>query len=70
MRHLLYLITFITLAFSTYQIGDTISIIDQNLPLSVCYGDYPEDYLKLADFNGELNGGGFSVIAFRMTATW
>lgn len=67
MRYLLCLITF---AFSTYQVGDTISIIDQNFPLSVCYGDYPEDRLKLADFNGELNGGDFSVIAFRMTATW
>ena len=56
--------------FAYYQYGDTISIEDQSYPLNVCYGDYPDGILRLADFNGDSNGGDYKVIVFRMTATW
>lgn len=53
-----------------YQYGDTISIEDQSYPLNVCYGNYPDEILRLADFNGDINGGHYKVIVFRITATW
>ncbi len=56
--------------FSYYQVGDTISIADQSYPLSVCYGDYLNDTLKLADFNSDITGEQDKVIFFRFTASW
>ena len=47
----------------TYDIGDVVSLENQMSAYEVCYGDYPNDSLKLADFNGGLNGGNY-VITF------
>ena len=55
---------------SYYQVGDTISMEDQLYPLNVCYGDYPNDTLKLADFNSEINEVQDKVIFLRLTASW
>lgn len=44
-----------------YDIGDQVSISDQLTEFEVCYGDYPTANLKLADFNGDLNGGNYKV---------
>ncbi len=46
-----------------YGIGDQVSMEHQNTAFEVCYGDYPNDSLKLADFNGGLNSGNY-VITF------
>ena len=70
MRRLLLMLTFLSISFSYYEVGDTISIIDQHLELNVSYGDYPSETLKLVDFNGDFNGGDYRLIVFRMTATW
>ena len=47
----------------TYDIGDVVSLENQMSAYEVCYGAYPNDSLKLADFNGGLNGGNY-VITF------
>ena len=69
-----YIITFSlffnSFLFAWYVNGDTISIEDQSYPLDVCYGEYFNDVLMLSDFNGNLNGGDFNVILFRLTASW
>ena len=45
----------------TYDVGDTVSLMDQQTPFEVCYGDYGQDSLKLEDFNGSLNGGYYTI---------
>ena len=48
---------------STYSIGDTVSVEDQNLPFEVHYGDYPSDTLRLSDHQGK-------IIIFGLSASW
>ena len=55
---------------SVYNVGDQVSESHQNISFPVCYGDYPDANLSLSDFNGELNGGDWSVIWISMSATW
>lgn len=55
---------------SVYNTGETISIAHQNIEFDVCFGDYDNDYLKLADFNGDLNGGYYHVIYINTAASW
>ena len=57
----------------TYCAGDQISLIHQNQSQAVCAGT--EDYnigdeFKLADWNGDLNGGNYHVIFIDMGASW
>ena len=56
--------------FGAYEVGDAISIADQNIEYDVCSGDYYNDQLKLSDFNGDLNGVGYMVTLLLMQATW
>ena len=44
-----------------YGIGDQVSMSHQNMAFEVCYGDYLNNNLKLADFNGDLNGGNYII---------
>jgi hypothetical protein len=60
----------ISLAFSAYNVGQTVSSSDQNIDFNVCYGDYESSTLSLADFNGALNGGSYKVIHIDMAASW
>ena len=43
MKNLVTIIIF-SLSFAYYEIGDTISIVDQQVPHEICYGDYENDY--------------------------
>ena len=57
---------FIMILFSAgfsqvYDIGNQVTLEDQMTEFEVCYGDYPSGNLKLADFNGELNGGNYAI---------
>ena len=57
----------------TYCAGDQISLADQNLVHTVGAGteEYNVgDQFKLADWNGDLNGGNYHVIFVDMSASW
>jgi len=61
------------LSAQTYCAGDQISIGDQNLTHTV--GAATEEYnigdeFKLADWNGDLNGGNYHIIFIDMSASW
>ena len=57
----------------SYDIGDTLSIADQQRPYNVCYSDNTylvDDTFTFNDFNGYENGGNFNIIIISMNATW
>ena len=61
------------LSAQTYCAGEQISISDQNAVHIVGAGI--EGYetgseFRLADYNGELNGGDYSIIFIDMSASW
>lgn len=59
---ILLLLTTINIGISqVYEIGDQVSLEHQNVGFEVCYGDYPNDSLRLVDFNGNLNGGDYKI---------
>ena len=61
------------LTAQTYCAGDQISLSHQNAthPVGAPYDDYQiGDDFKLADWNGELNGGTYHVIFIDMSASW
>ena len=58
---------------SIYNIGDTLSIEDQNILFPVCNGsgDYSTgDSFSFRDLNGDLNGGDYKLTIISMNATW
>ena len=58
---------------SVYNVGDYISESHQNITQSTCYAgnEYEvNDTWKLADWNGDNNGGHHTVIFIEMSATW
>jgi len=68
---LIHYIMIINFLFATaYDVGETMSIEDQNQNFNICYGDYPDETFKFADFNGTYNGGNYKVIFVRMNAVW
>ena len=72
-KKLSFLFLMLTIAFANYNIGEFISVSDQNLTKSTCYsgnGYEINDEWKLADWNGALNGGNYNVIFLEMSATW
>jgi hypothetical protein len=57
----------------TYCAGDQVSIADQNEEhlVGAGYGNYENgDIFKLADYNGDLNGGQYHVIFIDMSNSW
>ena len=71
---LISVFSFSTLLFGVYNVGQTVSINDQNITFDVCNGENPLDGstsdFKLADLNGELNGGHYYVFHADMAASW
>jgi len=70
---LLISLSFAFVHSQTYCAGDQISISDQNAVHIVGAGiEGYEDgsEFKLADYNGELNGGDYSIIFIDMSASW
>ena len=56
-----------------YEVGDTLSIEDQQRPYNVCHSDnnYPVgETFTFNDLNGHENGGNFNIIIISMNATW
>ena len=60
--------------FSAYSVGQTVSISDQQLVMSICNGSEPngetDGEMSLYDYNGEFNGGEYYVIHIDLTAAW
>ena len=57
----------------SYDIGDTLSIEDQQRPYNVCHSDnnyLVGDMFTFNDFNGYENDGDFNIIIISMNATW
>ena len=70
---LVLLSSFSMLSAQTYCAGEQVSISHQNISHEVCAGveDYPTgSEFKLADYNGELNGGNYHIILIDMSASW
>ena len=71
---ILILLSFFRLVSAqTYCAGDQVSITHQNVSHEVCAGfdDYETgDMFKLADYNGDLNGGNYHIILIDMSASW
>lgn len=55
-----------------YSIGDTISLEDQLRPYSICYSsnNIEMDTFRLANFNGNMNGGQYKITLISMNAAW
>jgi thiol-disulfide isomerase/thioredoxin len=51
-----------------YEVGDFVSVVDQNREFDLCYGN--DGSFKLADYNGDSNGGLYYVTIIDMSATW
>tara|TARA_B100000315_G_C14247628_1_gene438193 strand:- start:228 stop:482 length:255 start_codon:yes stop_codon:yes gene_type:complete len=64
---------FSVITAQTYCAGDQVSMTHQNQSHEVCaeFGDYEVgDSFKLADYNGDLNGGNYKIIFIDMSASW
>ena len=64
-----------TFMFGLYNVGQTVSLNDQNITMDVCNGENPESgstsSFKLADLNGALNDSGqYYVFHIDMAASW
>ena len=74
MRYLLTIVLFITFIYTQdYCAGDQISLDHQNAEHVVGAGteEYSDSSMfKLADWNGELNGGEYHVVFVDMSASW
>ena len=74
MKKIIVLLCFsLSFVFCIYNVGQTVSISDQNIALDVC--DETSEYsigdpIKLADWNGDLNGGDYYVVWLDMSASW
>ncbi len=73
-NYVLFVILFVTFNLSmllgNYQVGDTISIVDQQVPHEICYGDYENDFYMVGDANHLLNGGQKKITIMKLSAAW
>ena len=74
LKRFLVFILFISLSFAVYNVGQTISISDQQQNLTVCNGIEPNEEtdgsMSLYDYNGAENGGSYYVTHIDMAASW
>ena len=73
-KTLLIIIFLFSMSYTqTYCAGDQVSITHQNAthPVGAAYDDYQVgDDFKLADWNGDLNGGEYHIVFIDMSASW
>ena len=74
LKRFLVIISFISLSFAVYNVGQTVSISDQQQNLTVCNGIEPNEEtdgnMSLYDYNGDYNGGSYYVTHIDMAASW
>ena len=71
-KKILIILVCFSFTFAVYSTGQTVSINDQNIVLNNCdtSSDDYQNPIKLADWNGDLNGGDYHVIWLEMSASW
>ena len=72
MKKITFVFLLLSLTFAVYNVGQTVSTSDQNVSLEGCASNsefYGQEF-KLADWNGDLNGGEYRVIWLEMSASW
>ena len=61
-------------SLAAYNVGDTVSITDQQREFDVCHGLEPngetDGVFSLYDYNGDYNGGTYYVFHIDMAASW
>tara|TARA_Y100000590_G_scaffold438645_1_gene561711 strand:- start:607 stop:828 length:222 start_codon:yes stop_codon:yes gene_type:complete len=73
MKNIIFSILIVGVSFAYYEMGEFVSVEDQNLSKSTCFpgnGYDVGDQWSMADWNGALNGGDYNVIFLEMSATW
>ena len=72
MKKILLVSLFVSASFAVYNVGQTVSTSDQNVTLEGCAtnSDFYGESFKLADWNGDVNGGDYKVIWLEMSASW
>ena len=73
MKKYILILALFAVSFAYYEVGEAISVSDQNLTKTTCFagnGYSVDDEWKIADWNGDLNGGSYNVIFLEMSATW
>ena len=60
----------ISLLSGAYEVGDSISIADQQVPHDICYGEYENDVYMISDANYLLNGGTRKITIMKLSAAW
>tara|TARA_Y100000739_G_C20377968_1_gene359859 strand:- start:328 stop:561 length:234 start_codon:yes stop_codon:yes gene_type:complete len=66
----------ISFLFCVYNVGQTVSLSDQQLSRQVCHeSQFSNEYqvgdsFSLYDLNGDYNGGTYHVMFFDLSATW
>ncbi len=73
-KRIIISIIFTTLSLAAYNVGQQISISDQQWGLDVCNGHEPngeiDNEMSLYDYNGDANGGQYFVTHIDMAASW
>ena len=66
------IVLFITMGFSSYNVGDSISDNHLNQEFELCYSipGTSDNIITLNDYNGNINGGDYHVLVIDMSATW
>ena len=72
MKRIILVCMLLSASFALYNVGETVSISDQNIVLEGCdtTSDYYQQEFKLADWNGDLNGGNYKVIWLELSSSW
>ena len=74
LKKFLVLLLLLSFSFAVYNVGETVSISDQQQNLTVCNGIEPNEEtdgsMSLYDYNGDYNGGSYYVTHIDMAASW
>jgi hypothetical protein len=72
-KNIILITIFSGLSMANYGVGDAVTMEHQNITKETCYAgngyNVPDDW-KLADWNGDINGGNYNVIFIDMAASW
>ena len=74
LNRIFIILAMVSFTFAVYNVGQTVSISDQQQNLEVCNGEEPngedDTYMQMYDYNGDYNGGHYYVFHIDMAASW